>query len=116
ATSHLRALGPIREHELQLALRYFPSPGESGRPTRVLEVGAGTGQQARLISEAGYHVTALDLPASSYANVRVYDILEYDGRNIPLEAGCVDVVFSSNVLEHVADIDGLLAETCRVLK
>lgn len=40
----------------------------------------------------------------------------YDGKNIPFENDCFDHVFSSQVFEHVLDLDDLLGEINRVLK
>jgi SAM-dependent methyltransferase len=115
-TPHLRFLRTVREHELDRALAYFP-PARQGDVTRtVLEIGAGTGQQARSLSHKGYQVVAVDLPSSHYRNDRVVEITEYDGHNIPMPDQSIDVVFSSNVLEHVLDIDGFLDEQQRVMK
>jgi len=43
---------------------------------------------------------------------------QYDGRSLPAENGSVDVIFSNNVLQHVAPpyVDPLLAEHYRVLR
>jgi SAM-dependent methyltransferase len=84
--------------------------------SRVLEVGAGTGEQAKILSEHGFDVVAIDLPASSYSEHRTFPVLDYDGRTIPLSDDTVDVVFSSNVLEHVEDLPRLLGEFKRVLR
>lgn len=111
---HLRALALIRTHELGLAMRHFPSPSSSRR-YRVLEIGAGTGQQAAQLHDAGYDVVAIDLADSHYRDARVHMVQEYDGINIPMPDHSADIVFSSNVLEHVAHIDEFLAETRRVL-
>ena len=46
---------------------------------------------------------------------RVFPIEDYDGRTIPLPDASVDVVLSSNVLEHVADLSRMHAEIRRVL-
>lgn len=115
ASSHLRALGAIRGRELQQALAHFPPTHKAGKPRVVLEIGAGTGQQARSIEEAGYQVVAIDLATSHYRTARVRDVIEYDGRTIPMADGTADVVFSSNVLEHVGEIDAFLDETRRVM-
>jgi len=108
-------LHAVRDVEVAQALRCFPPPLRDGKPTRVLDIGAGTGRQAARLQALGYAVTALDLPSSSYAMAREFPVIDYDGHSLPLGDGAIDVVFSSNVLEHVADIDGLLAETRRVL-
>lgn len=111
---HLRALHLIRTYELGLAMRYFPTPSLS-RQCRVLEIGAGTGRQAAQMRDAGYNVLAIDLANSHYRTARVHPVQEYDGRTIPMPDRSADVVFSSNVLEHVAHIDEFLLETRRVL-
>ncbi|MEJ1098014.1 MULTISPECIES: class I SAM-dependent methyltransferase [unclassified Pseudoxanthomonas] len=116
SSAHLRALQAIRNHELRLALRHFPSPLNEGKRRTVLEIGAGTGQQANIIETEGYQVFAIDLPESHYRAVRVHDVVEYDGRTIPLSDGSADIVFSSNVLEHIREIDDFLRETLRVMR
>ncbi len=45
----------------------------------------------------------------------LFPIIDYDGRAIPLPDASVDVVFSSNVLEHVRDLASLQTEIKRVL-
>lgn len=115
-TPHLRFLRAVRELELDRALSYFPNIPHDGTGQTVLEIGAGTGQQARSLSQKGYRVIAIDLPSSHYRNDRVFEITEYDGHTIPLPDRSVDIVFSSNVLEHIRDIDGFLDEQLRVMK
>jgi SAM-dependent methyltransferase len=112
---HMQALWRVRKYELNIALGYFPPVSET-QPCKVLELGSGTGQQAQYLTERGYNVLALDLPSSSYREARVFDIQEYDGENLPANDNAFDVVFSSNVLEHVINIDKVLLETYRVLK
>jgi len=112
---HLHSVKAIRAHELRQALMWFPPPLDADRIRTVLEIGAGTGQQARAIQAEGYRVTAVDLQNSHYRAVRVFDVIDYDGTTIPAADGSVDIVFSSNVLEHVGDIDALLDEMRRVL-
>lgn len=112
---HMQALWLVRKYELDIALSYFPPVSEL-QPYRVLELGSGTGQQAQYLTERGYNVLALDLPSSSYRDTRIFDIQEYDGETLPANDNEFDVVFSSNVLEHVINIDKVLSETYRVLK
>lgn len=113
--SHLTFLDAVRAYELDSARQYLPASVEQGVSCRLLEVGAGTGVQAKRLSELGYTVSALEVKDSSYRNVRCFDIVEYDGVNIPLPDQSHDVVFSSNVLEHVVHLNEVLKETHRVL-
>ena len=103
----------IRAAELERALEYFPCVGREPSP-KVLEIGAGTGHQALLLSGLGYDVTAIDVPGSAYRNSRVFPVREYDGLRIPADDRKFDVVFTSNVLEHVQELDRLLNEMSRV--
>lgn len=86
-------------------------PGE-----RLLEIGAGSGRQALELSRRGFEVEALEVGSSDYVGHRLYPIQHYDGRTLPFPDGSFDVVYSSNVLEHVADLDFMHAEIKRVLK
>lgn len=100
----------LRNDELDVLARYL-EPG-----SRVLELGAGTGFQALGLTERGFRVTAIDLPDSSLSLSRVYPVTDYDGRVIPFPDASFDVVFSSNVLEHIRDLPAMLTETRRVLR
>ena len=82
---------------------------------RILEIGAGTGRQALELQRRGFAVTAIEIGDSTYATQRVFPIKDYDGRTIPLPDASVDIVFSSNVLEHIADLSRIHAEIRRVL-
>jgi SAM-dependent methyltransferase len=106
STMH-RQLLAIREHEL-CAVRPFLEPG-----TRVLELGAGSGWQASRLVEWGHVVRALDIVPPPDGGF--FPVEQYDGRRLPVADASVDVVYSSNVLEHVVDLPGLLDETRRVL-
>ena len=99
----------IRMRELEAALMFLPVH------CKVLELGAGAGWQAAELSKLGFDVTAIDVEESNYADSRVCRNL-YDGHRIPLPDESVDVVFSSNVLEHIPHIEIFQAEIMRVLK
>lgn len=109
----LEHLAALRAHELNAALGLLRRHGASH--SRLLEIGAGTGQQAKTLAAAGYEVTAIDLPGSRYASARVWPVIEYDGTTLPFADNSFDIVFSSNVLEHIADTDGMQREIARVL-
>jgi len=103
-------LARLRAVEIERIAAHFP-PG-----ARVLEIGAGTGQQAIALRERGFQVDAIEVPDSNYKHHQVFPITPYDGTHIPFADGSFDVVFSSNVLEHVRDLPALEAEIQRVLR
>ena len=100
----------IREFEYTKLVRRF-SPG-----IRILEIGGGTGYQAKRLTEDGYVVDSVDMPNSNYAGQLEFPVQPYDGRNLPFPDNVFDVVFSSNVLEHVLDLPYLHGEMKRVLR
>lgn len=102
-------LRTIRERELDQTMRHIP-PG-----ARILEIGAGAGWQARRLSERGFQVMAIDVAEWPRSDARDWPVIIYDGKEIPLPDGAVDVVFSSNVLEHVPHVEAFQQEILRVL-
>src|SRR5213082_699308 len=100
----------IRAAEFDLVREWF-KPG-----IRVLELGGGTGYQASQIAALGSDVLSIDL-ADRHKPYRLFHpVQDYDGYNIPAPDASVDVVFSSNTLEHVPDVGRLLRDTRRVLR
>lgn len=78
----------------------------------VLEVGGGNGFQRLLLEGVAGRVVSIDIKPHPDP---VADVLIYDGHNIPLGDGKADCIFSSNVLEHIADLDRSLNEMRRSL-
>ena len=103
-------LNELRTAEIERIVRHF-SPG-----TRILEIGAGTGKQAQELAARGFAVEAIELASSTYAEARVFPITDFDGRHIPFPDASFDIVFSSNVLEHVPDLPQMHREIRRVLR
>jgi len=103
-------LHEIRDAEIEVIASHFP-PG-----ARILEIGAGTGRQALDIRRRGFAVEAIEIAESNYRDQQEFPITAYDGRHIPFPDASFDVVFSSNVLEHVRDFDALHSEIKRVLR
>ena len=99
----------IRTAEIEYLINLIPVGA------RVLEVGAGAGVQALHMSERGFDVAAIDIPGSNYADARVFPIVEYDGMSFPFADGVFDVVYTSNLLEHVIDLQAMHHEIRRVL-
>jgi SAM-dependent methyltransferase len=105
----LRHLRAVRLFEINLVKSWF-RPG-----IRVLEIGGGSGFQAGILASWGCDVTSIDLAATS-ATAKEYPVEPYDGEHIPFPDHTFDVVFSSNVLEHVPHLTTILDEISRVLK
>jgi SAM-dependent methyltransferase len=94
--------------------------GEARAGERVLDLGCGAGRFVAALREAGADAVGVELADGALErarrNVPGADLraLAPDGA-IPLEDGSVDLVWCSEVLEHVPDTAGLLSEARRVL-
>jgi SAM-dependent methyltransferase len=103
-------LNELRIVEMERLLPYIPAGAA------VLEFGAGTGQQARFLADRGFDVVAVDLADSTYSDHLVFPVQQYDGEHIPLADHSIDVIFSSNVLEHVENVPAIMSEFRRILR
>jgi SAM-dependent methyltransferase len=83
----------IRRAELEPVRSYF-QPG-----TSVLEVGGGNGYQASVLRSWGCTVLSVDVRIAN--DSRYHPVAIYDGWQLPARTGSFDIVYSSNVLEHV---------------
>ncbi|MBB5805499.1 SAM-dependent methyltransferase [Saccharothrix ecbatanensis] len=86
----------------------------------VLEAGCGEGYGAALIAEHAARVVALDYDEITAAHVgRAYPelaVLRGNLASLPLRDASVDVVANLQVIEHLWDQEGFLAECARVLR
>jgi SAM-dependent methyltransferase len=91
-------------------------PGE-----RVLDLGCGAGRFLAALRAAGADPVGVELAAAAAARARAnvpgadVRLVEPDG-SLPLGHGEVDLVWCSEVLEHVPDVAHLLLEVRRVLR
>jgi ubiquinone/menaquinone biosynthesis C-methylase UbiE len=120
AAARGRALGPVTELMLDLAGVTVGS--------RVLDLGAGTGDQTLLAAQRagpGGAVLATDISASmldlAREAARAADLLNVrtrvmDAQHLELESGSFDAVIARFSLQFVPDVQRALAEVRRVLK
>lgn len=104
----------LRQAELEFALIEIAARKPAG--SSIGEIGGGGGWQARMLADAGYKVRSFDLAGSQFSARRVFPIEDYDGHRIPAVDAAFDIVFSSNVLEHIPHVEALQADLHRVLK
>ncbi len=107
AETHLKK---IRAAEIEEVKPWF-KPG-----MRVLEIGGGSGFQASLMSSFGCEVYSIDIENRPDPPKLYFSVKSYDGVHIPFKDHYFDLVFSSNVLEHVRKLSPLFLEMKRVLK
>ena len=91
-------------------------PGE-----RVLDLGCGDGTFAAELFGAGCAVTMADVAGEALRRARTRApaaaaVALTEGAPLPFDEDAFDVVWAGEVLEHVADVVGLLAEVRRVLR
>lgn len=82
----------------------------------LLEIGSGTGFQLSLLSEICASAQGIDVATGDYSGHQVFPVTLYDGVNIPFADRSFDVIFSSNLLEHIQHLSLFSNEMKRVLK
>ncbi|MCW6506588.1 bifunctional 2-polyprenyl-6-hydroxyphenol methylase/3-demethylubiquinol 3-O-methyltransferase UbiG [Lichenifustis flavocetrariae] len=91
---------------------------------RILDLGCGGGYMAEALAERGAHVVGVDPSGAAIAAARDHAqagglLIDYRvgvGEAIPVESRMMDIVVCVDVLEHVVDLDAVLAEVGRVLR
>ena len=99
----------IRHEEAIAAMKLFPT----GNHLKILEIGGGDGYIASIFAERGYIVTSIDI---SPRYPQHFPVQEVAGDKLSFPDENFDIVFSSNVLEHVVNLRVLLSEIKRVAK
>jgi len=97
----------LRLRDLRQIVDEMPLAGVS----RVLELGAGDGVQTLALRELFSQVVPIDIAPSG----QVPGMVMADASKLPFVDGYFDLVFSSNVLEHVSQLEESLNEMKRVL-
>jgi len=116
------------EHPQLHAADAYPDailPLLAGRSGVFLDVGAGFGSPLRALAQRGYlqgfsSVIATDISsvcvASMKRELRGVEALQADALALPLPSNSVDVYFSDQVIEHVANDRAMAAEAYRLVK
>ena len=94
------------------------------RGRTALDVGSGGGLLAEEFARLGFRVTGIDPSGESVAAAGAHAVdqgLEIGyvvgaGEELPFADASFDIAYCCDVLEHVDDLDRVLAETARVLK
>jgi SAM-dependent methyltransferase len=82
---------------------------------RLLDFGCGSKPYKKYFTHTDEYI-GLDIEQSGHLHTNEKIDVFYDGKKIPFEENHFDSVFSSEVFEHVFNIDEVLAEIHRVLK
>jgi len=94
--------------------------GEVRAGDRALDLGCGAGEFTAAMARAGAKVVGADVAEAALDRARVrnpeveFRLVPFDGP-LPCEDGSFDLVWSSEVIEHVADTARWLSEVRRVL-
>ena len=92
--------------------------GPAPRPGAILvDVGCGAGLLAPHVDPAWCHV-GVDLVSSALGQAAAHGVaaVRADAARLPLPDACADVVVAGEVLEHVEDLEGVVAEVARVCR
>ena len=120
-SAHFSRNSPIPDHFYQILAadsvrqisEYAPLNGRV-----VLDVGGGPGYFADAFRAAGAHYLGIDPDVGelSARGAPADGMVRASGTELPVRTGSVDICYSSNVLEHVADPVAMLDEMVRVTK
>ena len=99
----------IRIDELETALEIFPNR----KNLKILEIGGRDGFQANIISKKGHKVTSIDINPLS---PQIHLVQKGDITKLNFEDDSFDLIYSSNMLQEIHNIDKAFMEMKRVLK
>ena len=112
-TYSLDALHEIRSRELSAV---FAKHGKLFDKSDVLEIGTGPGFQLEMIQRIARMAVGVDIPSSEYRTNDLANVVIFDGAKLPFADQSFDLIYSSNVMEHVIHEPLLHREMQRVLR
>lgn len=105
----------LRESRLRKVLRLISAEP----PGRLLDVGCGAGEFGARLIAVGWEVFGLELVEAQAGRARAAGVRAVAGEvsaGLPFRAGSLDLVFAGELIEHLLDTDGFLANIHRVLR
>lgn len=89
-------------------------------PLRILDVGCGTGLNAAFLAASGHTVIGVDLSQVAIDKFREKGfegfVCDLESQNLPDFEASFDLVFASEIIEHIADTAMFLDRLARLLK
>jgi SAM-dependent methyltransferase len=113
SNDRILALKKYRVYELESVLSKIEDKKLTSKI--VLDFGYGDGFQARYLKQKNFHVSAIDVDKKKMLNEEGINFVLYNGYEIPFEKKYFNIIFSSNVLEHLRNLDDIQQEFLRVL-
>ncbi len=105
----------LRHFEIQAMMKPFPAGGFAN----ALELGCGNGGSSLHLEDWCHRLTATDYDALKFrtAPTSKTSFVAIDAQELsPFQTGAMDLIFSSNLLEHLPDVEKCLRDCTRVLK
>jgi 2-polyprenyl-6-hydroxyphenyl methylase / 3-demethylubiquinone-9 3-methyltransferase len=93
-------------------------PPASREGAVLVDLGCGAGLLAPHVAGRGYRHIGVDMSPSALRQAGEHGVhgVRGDVLAVPLADACADVVTAGEILEHVPDLRGAVAEACRVLR
>lgn len=93
---------------------------ETLRPGKLLDIGCSTGTWSMHWKERGWSASGIDIDQKHVETARQNGIdarfCDLNSAQIPFQSESFDLVFAGEVIEHIVDTDGFLAEVARCTK
>ncbi|HEX2143449.1 MAG TPA: methyltransferase domain-containing protein [Glycomyces sp.] len=93
-------------------------PAATRADAALVDLGCGAGLLAPYLEGKGYTHIGVDRSAEALRQAAAHGVHAVRGEvtAVPLADSCADVVVAGEILEHVPDLPGAIAEACRLLR